>query len=173
VLSDGFEQRIQRLEERIRLVELTVLVWGPGDGGGEHYEKRLKLRQTLSAHFYKADIQFSEDLASAELPPGAPYLEPHQLEMWHLAACDICVVLDTSKGAGEEIAHFCASPLAHKLCILTSDRYRDIQSFPGGLRRRYNQHFYSDSEYAACNVVDWVVSQVRYLALGKLLQSGF
>jgi hypothetical protein len=173
VLSDGFEQRIKRLEERISHVELTILIWGPGDGGREHYEKRLKLRHLLADHFPNADVRFSEDLVSVELPAGANYLEPHQLEMWHLAACDICVVLDTSKGAGEEIAHFCASPLAHKLCILTSEHYRDAQSFPGGLRRHLNQHYYSDAEYVACNVVDRVLSQVRYLAFSKLLQSSF
>lgn len=148
--------------------ELNVLVWGPGEGSPEHYAKRLKIEHELRNCFRNADVAFSETLNLSEALPGAEHLTIPQQELWHLSVCDICVVLDTSKGAGEEIAHFVGSDLAYKLLILTHERYRGATSFPAALRANENQIFYSDHEYESCSLVERVLTRARTVALGKL-----
>jgi hypothetical protein len=115
-----------------------------------------------------ADIRFSEDASLAAVVPGATHLSVHEQELWHLAACDLCVVLDTSKGVGEEIAHFVTSLYAHKMLILTHERYADATSFPSSLRRYQNQVFYTQEEYELCNLVERVLARARLVALAKV-----
>jgi hypothetical protein len=164
----SFKERFRHILHMTDSYELNVLVWGPGEGSSEHYEKRLKIQRELRSCFRNADVTFSENLNLSEVVPGAEELSIPEQELWHLKACDICVVLDTSKGAGEEIAHFVASHLAYKLLILTHERYRDSTSFPAALRKYENQIFYSDEEYDSCSLVAHVLARARTVALCKL-----
>jgi hypothetical protein len=168
----SFEERIGALERRASRVELAVLVWGPGEGGGEHYEKRLEVRERLKAHFANADVRFSEELSAGSLPSGAEHLSAPEQELWHLRASDVCVVLDTAKGSGEEIARFSGTKEAYKLLVLTHECYRDAATFPGSIRSGLKQIFYTDEEYTSCSVVGRVVHHVRQVALDKLIWEG-
>lgn len=143
----AFEEGIEQLENYVKVTKLNILVWGPGEGGGEHYEKRKKIRQVMQENFPKADVRFSEEESLKKIVPGAEDLSTPDQELWHLGACDVCVVLDTSKGAGEEIAHFTNSTEAYKLLIFTHERYRGSTGFPAALRKYNNQIFYSEEEY--------------------------
>src|SRR5207253_790374 len=102
----GFDQAINTLKKRSEACELNILVWGPGSASGEHFEKRKKLKNEISKCFPNADIRFSEDFDLSASLPGIELSGIAAQELWHLAACDVCVVLDTSTGAGEEIAYF-------------------------------------------------------------------
>ncbi len=164
----GFEEAINRLKKRTEAYDLNILVWGPGKDAGEHFEKRLKIKREISHCFNNADIRFSEELDLTGMLPGIDQLEFPAQELWHLSACDLCVVLDTSKGAGEEIAHFVGSQHAHKLLILTHERYESLTNFPAALRKHQNQMFYSDEEYFTCNLVEQVLTRIKTIALGKL-----
>jgi hypothetical protein len=163
-LTDGVEQ-IKHLTEACNL---NILVWGPGAGALEHYEKRQKMQQEICKCFRNADVRFSESINLNEVLPGAEQLSVPQQELWHLAACDVCIVLDTSKGAGEEIAHFVGSYLAHKLLILTHEKYQTLTSFPSALREHQNQLFYTNFQYDSCSLVEYVLTRLRTVALGKL-----
>ena len=134
----------------------------------EHGEKRLKLQNELRRCFRNADVRFSENINLVESIAGGDQLTIPEQELWHLAACDVCVVLDTSKGAGEEIAHFVDSLLAHKLLILTHVRYKDSTSFPAALRANQNQLLYTDIQYKTCSLIESVLTRGRTIALGKL-----
>jgi hypothetical protein len=162
----SFEERIRQIIRLSEGMHLNVLVWGPGAQSSEHYEKREKIRREIISRFTNADVRFSEDLSGAV--PGDQDLSLPEQELLHLAACDVCVVLDTSKGAGEEIAHFASSAYAHKLIILTHDRYKDISSFPASLRKYGNQLFYQNEEYDSCHVVERVLTRVRQVAIIKM-----
>ena len=147
---------------------IMVLIWGPGQSN-EHYGKRQKLREMLKKEFHRSEVRFSED---DELKQSTTENLPIQgQELIHLMACDVCVVLDTSKGAGEEIAHFVKSKVAHKLIILTHEKYEESQSFPAALRRHHYQLFYSDEEYESCSFSERVTSHVKNVALDKYIQS--
>jgi len=164
----SFHDEIQRLAQIAEAYQLNILVWGPAETVPEHGEKRLKLQNEVRRCFHNADVRFSENLNLAESIVGGDQLTIPEQELWHLAACDVCVVLDTSKGAGEEIAHFVGSHLAHKLLILTHERYRNSTSFPAALRANHNQLFYTDIQYVSCSLVEIVLTRVRTVALGKL-----
>lgn len=162
----SFKDRIRRINQALEAAELTVLVWGPGPQANEHYQKREKIRLEIRNCFKNADVQFSEDLDEAV--PGSKYLTFPEKELYHLIACDICVVLDTSRGPGEEIAYFAGSHYARKLLILTHERDKDARSFPASLRERGNQFFYSEEEYATCSLVELVLTRLKVVAIMKM-----
>jgi hypothetical protein len=164
----SFKNNISQIKHLTEACDLSILVWGPGEGAQEHYEKRLKIQQELHRCFQNADILFSEKLNLSESLAGTDQLTIPQQELWHLAACDVCIVLDTSKGAGEEIAHFVGSHLAYKLLILTHEKYQTSTGFPSALRKHQNQMFYTDTQYESCSLVEHVLTRVRTVALGKL-----
>ena len=156
---------IRKIGNFVEVSEIAILIWGSGSGGGEHHKKRLKVRETLATTFPKASIHFSEDRALKQAVRGAKYLSIPEQELWHLTACNVCIVLDTSKGSGEEIAHFVGSGHAHKLLILTHEQYKGSTSFPAALRKRQNQIFYSEDDYRSCKCVEQIIARVRQVAL--------
>lgn len=152
----------------VHAVPLNILIWGPGDADPRNYQKRLKFRETIQGRFPNCDVRFSEDPELRASIAGSSELLLHEQELWHLAACHVCIVLDTSKGAGEEIAHFSSSWHAHKLLILTHEKYRNHQSFPSSIRANKNQLFYSDLEYEQCSLTEKVIARIRQVALQLL-----
>lgn len=169
-MRGAFEENKRKLDERLRDQKLAVLVWGPGSAGGEHHEKRQKIRKALEARFPKSEVRFSEELTN--LVPGAHDVGIGQQEEYQLALCDKCVVLDTSAGPAAEIAYFARSPLKYKLIVFTHERYKDSPSFPAKLRVGLDHIFYSEAEYASCALVDRVRDRMQHVALGKLLGIG-
>ena len=164
----AFSDASRALQNQLRGIELNVLVWGPGAGAGEYHAKRIQIRDELRKHFIAAEISFSEDLQ--DLPEWGSELEHNDRELWHFAACNVCVVLDSSKGAGEEIAHFVGTAHAHKLLILTHEKYKAVDTFPAALRKHQNQVFYSDEEFTKCDVVRRVINHVLQVALARLMK---
>lgn len=164
-----FNESIKQVAQLTEAYSLNILVWGPSEAVPEHGEKRLKLQDEVRKCFRNADVRFSENLNLAETLAGGDQLTIPQQELWHLETCDVCVVLDTSKGAGEEIAHFVGSRAANKLLILTHERYKTSTSFPAALRANQNQLFYTDAQYMSCSLIEAVLTRARTVALGKLL----
>jgi hypothetical protein len=91
-------------------------------------------------------------------------------ELFHLASCDLCVVLDMSKGAGEEIARYGAGRVAQKFFVLTPEKYRHVTTLPSAFRRHLSQEFFNDDEYDSCNLVQRVVARAQQVALAQLLR---
>lgn len=165
----GFTQAIKNhLTVMVHAVPLNILIWGSGDGDAKYYQKRLKFKREIELRFPNADVRFSEDPELRGAIIGASDLLLHEQELWHLAACHLCVVLDTSKGAGEEIAHFANSWHAHKLLVLTHEMFRNARSFPASIRTNGNQLFYSDDEFERCSLVEKVITRIRQIALQLL-----
>jgi hypothetical protein len=168
----GFDEEFQQLDSYLQSTRLNVLVWGSGKSNAEHFEKREKIRQSLKAEFIKSSIHFSEDGELLDqlkkIVPSIEKLSVPDQELWHLAACDICVALDTSEGVGQEIAHFVNSRWCYKLLILTNNKYSGSTSFPANLRKNKNQIFYDESEYKSCNLIQHVIARVKQVALGKM-----
>ena len=161
-----FEERLEQILRSVESMKLNVLIWGPSPRAAAHFQKREKMRNEIQGRFKHADVKFSEDLEGAS--PVLRDLTLPEQELLHLAACDLCVVLDTSKGAGEEIAHFAKSAYARKLLVLTHEKHKDAPSFPAALRQYGNQIFFSDYEYETCNLVERVVNRVAIVALNKI-----
>jgi hypothetical protein len=164
----GFDEAINNLKKRCDGCELNILVWGPGKDATEHFEKRRKIKEEIGRCFPNADIRFSEEFDLSGALPGIDVWDFATQEAWHLAACDVCVVLDASKGPGEEIAYYRRSLDAYKLLILTHEKYKSSSGFPSALRRHQNQVFYDDHQYETCTLVEHVLTRLRIVALGKL-----
>jgi len=162
-----FDSSINQLKEYVHATSVNVLVWGSGLTAREHFAKRQKIKKAIELSFHTSDVRFSEDPELKAMIPGGHELSIPQQELWHLGACHLCVVLDTSAGPGEEIAHFVASGFARKLLIFTNEKYKGNTSFPAALRENQNQVFYSQTEYDSCSLVDRVLNRVRVAALGK------
>jgi hypothetical protein len=161
------EGRLQQVQAWAEATQLMVLVWGPAKS-----PKREKIRAAVRDHFRAAEVFFSEDPELKTLLPR--WLQDGDIltqELAHLAACDVCVILDESKGPGEEIAHFVKSRYASKLLVLTHEDYADVGSFPAGIRdplRRFgNQLFYSEEAYKSCSLVELVIDRIRAVGFQK------
>ena len=164
----SFEDAILHLKKQTEGCPLNILVWGPSVEGAEHFEKRLKIKREISSCFFNADVRFSEDL-----PAGLFSSDPSDVgteELSHLAVSDLCIVLDTSKGAGEEIAYFARSRYAQKLLILTDEAFAASTSFPSAIRRYHNQLFYNREQYVTCSLVEIVLNRIRVIALDKIIR---
>ena len=166
----SFDETIRELIRKIEKLELNILVWGSGKSDRKNYQKRAKIRRELRKVFKNADVRFSEDLDDSTTSPAKQHTSIPERELWHLAACDLCVVLDTSAGPAAEIAHFVASRYAHKLLVLTHKRYKNRSSFPASLREYTNQFFYSDEEFDSCSLVELVADRARQVGLAELAQ---
>jgi hypothetical protein len=164
----SFSYNLDQVKLNAEAQKLSVLVWGSGQSSPQDYAKRVKIREELQKHFHNAEVRFSEDPQLRASIPGVEDLSIPEQELWHLAACDVCVVLNNSPGAAAEIAHFVRSKEAFKLFILTHENYKDSQSFPSMLREKANQVFYDNEAYEQCHLVERAVTRVRQVALGKL-----
>jgi hypothetical protein len=162
----SFYERLRQLGLLAEAMELNILVWGSGRSLPEHFAKRERLRQAVKSRFPNADVRFSEELTDEV--PGAANLTFAEQELWHLAACDTCIVLDTSEGPGEEIAHFVTSPFARKLLILTPEENKGASGFPASLREDQNQWFFSDEEFENGALFERVCIRLRQIAIGKM-----
>jgi hypothetical protein len=162
----SFHERLRQLGLLAEAMELNILVWGSGRSLPEHFAQRERLRQAIKTRFPNADVRSSEELS--EEPSGGDDLSLAERELWHLAACDLCIVLDTSRGPGEEIAHFVGSAFAPKLLILTPEKDRSASSFPASLRENQNQWFFNDEEFENGDLFERVFVRLRQIALGRM-----
>src|SRR5262245_18553920 len=101
-MPDPFQEGKEKLELRLQQQSLAVLVWGSGPSGGEHYEKRQKVRAEILAHFTAGVARFSEQLK--DFTPGAGDVGLGAQQEYQLAIADVAVVLDTTAGPAAEIA---------------------------------------------------------------------
>lgn len=167
-----FKDQINQIQALLSQATLAILVWGSGAGSPKDYEKREKIRRVLADFFPRAEVKFSEDRDLREVIPGRGEITVAQEELWELGACDMCIALDTSAGVGQEIAHFVNTIWAHKLLILTHERYKGSTSFPASLRESQNQIFYSDAEYDSCSLCGRVLEHAKQVALSKFSKIG-
>ena len=166
-MPGAFAKKQQKLEKRLREQELAVLVWGSGSASGKHYEKRQKIRKALEEHFSNSEVRFSEDLT--HLVPGAGDVGIVQQEEYQAGALGCLRGPRYVRGPSGGDRVLARSPLKHKLIVFTHERHKGSEGFPAQLREGLEHHFYSDTEYASCSLVERVCDRMRHVALGKLL----
>src|SRR5262249_15735503 len=161
----SFDDRYKELDRLLLNATLNILVCGSAPDTPTHGRKPQEVKALLMASFTYDDVRLSEDLEN--LPNYSGLSQPER-ELYHLGLSDICIVLDTSAGPGEEIAHFTNSPHAKKLFVLTHERYQRAQSFPAAIRKATLQEFYSQAEYDTCSVIARIVDRVKHIAFGRV-----
>lgn len=158
------------LTELAENMTLNILVWGPTTKDPGISAKRVQIRDRLREVFKKADVQFSEDIEGVTreaFEDTDNKLSHVDLEQVQLMACDVCIVLDGSPGAAAEIAVYSRSADCGKLCVFTPEKYKNVASFAGEVRRHLHLEHYTDEEYAKCSLVARAVTHVRNVAVKK------
>lgn len=163
----SFQKAFEELRDYAKRQPLRILIWGPGLSASD--KKLEKMQDSITKEFEEASVAFSESLPVLDLQG----LSVPEQELWHLAACDLCIVLDTTKGPGEEIAHFVSTKYASKLFILTNEKHKNALSFPAELRKLGYQQFYSDKEYQSCNLINRVISRLTHIGLRKFIETPY
>lgn len=159
----GISERSKKVMERALAEEVVVLVWGPGPTDAAGHAKRRQILDALRDLLPKREVYFSEDPDLDKKLDTEGWPVPDK-ELLHLASCHLCVVLDTSKGSGEEIAHF-ADLYPDRLYVLTHEKFKGVTSFPASIRENLNQDFFSEDEFVSCGVVKRAVERARRTAL--------
>jgi|ERR1041384_3042394 hypothetical protein len=161
-------RRVGRVLRRLKCRELMILVWGPGKRDPA-YTKRKDIRRELQSQFPNAAVHFSEDERLRCLTRGK-VLRLSQEELLQAMAADLIFVLDSSKGAGEEIARYSAYPfIARKMVVLSHERFRGVPSFATDVRVPLAVEWFSDNDYDSCHlakikcpkhVMGWLLSRI-------------
>ena len=169
----NFEKRhLEQISHIKNTTEICILIWGSGINS-EHYEKRLKLKQELKSEFVKAEVFFSEDTDLDKkfdrVNGSYNYMPQHSKQQFQMDACDVCIVLDTSKGPAEEIAFALSNPKnLLKLFILTPERHKGNNSFSSKTREGFPFHsFYTQEEYDKCNLVQRAMAHIFHLIVSR------
>lgn len=114
---------------------LLILVWGPGVPDAstpadrrKGYEKRIQIKEVLTAEFPRASVHFSEDPDMLAL--GLPTMSRLDLERLHAAIADLIIILPISPGSQLELNHFIptAPAIRDKISVLLPERHK---SSPG------------------------------------------
>jgi hypothetical protein len=149
--------------EQLKVVSLSILVWGPGPNRDSPIaEKRKDIRDELLLRGHNA--MFSEDI-----PTRKNGLSQKSKEFAQAQAADLIIILvEDSAGALGEAHDFCNDPnLAPKTCVMVPRHYRKGYSGQGAfkdLEEAYGGIFwYGEGDIAICKVLTRAVRRAEAL----------
>jgi hypothetical protein len=166
--EEEFMPRYRALQAEIRRTPLVILVWGPGESGGDLYKKRLQIRDALRMKGHAA--VFSEEIAGGDIDvamslKGQEFLQAH--------AADLVVVIQSSYGSVAEVHDFAEfRVVAFKLLIFIDERAKDGYSYQGALeelRTLYGnvETYQYPRDIVECRLLDKVMQKVDVLQVTK------
>jgi len=163
-----FMPRYRAFQAEIRRIPLVILVWGPGESGGDLYKKQLQIRDALRMKGHAA--VFSEEIPGGdiEIPMsyrGQEFLQAH--------ATDFVIVIQSSYGSVAEVRDFAEfRVIAFKLLIFIDERAKDGDSYREalkGLRILYGnvETYQYPGDIIECDLLGKVVQKVDVLQVTK------
>jgi hypothetical protein len=162
-----FQPAVERLSADVSRTPLSVLIWGPGKGGGKLYKKRLQIRGELRDLGMAA--VFSEEVKRTK---GAVSMKAD--ELFQAVAADFIVLLQGSPGTTAEAHDFGSllRTIGSKMLVFVNEDCQDGYSFKGALKELNdlyrNVNTFSDPrDLDECNLLAAVVSRVRVLQTAK------
>ena len=116
-----FASKYDALQSKAESEPLSGLIWGPGETGGDLYEKRCSIRALLLEQGYAA--VFSEEVDS-ELP-ARPGMSSKMRELLQALAADFIVVFQSSPGSIAEVHDFAnvLNGIGAKMLVFIDSRY--------------------------------------------------
>lgn len=126
-----FAAKYKELQAEANATPLSVLIWGPGESGGDLYEKRVQIRSLLREQGYAA--VFSEEV-DLELP-ASPGMSSKMRELLQAQAADFIIVLQASPGSTAEVHDFAnvLNGIGAKMLIFIDSRFVEGYSYTGAL----------------------------------------
>ncbi len=166
--EEEFIPRYRDLQAEIRRTPLVILIWGPGESGGELYKKRLRIRDALRMKGHAAI--FSEEVpgGAIDIPmslKGQEFLQAH--------AADFVIVIQASYGSVAEVHDFAEfRVIAFKLLIFIDEKAQDGYSYQGALkelRALYGnvETYQYPRDITECTLLDKVMQRVEVLQVTK------
>lgn len=123
-----FSPTYQGWVRRVNKTPLTILVWGPGQNGGELYAKRVQIRDELRREGHAAVFseEVDQDLPVADLSAKAR-------ELLQALSADFIVVIDGSYGANSEVHDFGGfyQEIGSKMLIFVDSVTKEGYSYKG------------------------------------------
>lgn len=170
--GNGLPQDIMQMAAQVlnRQTRLTIVVLGPGESGGDIYEKRCALRDALVGRGHEA--YFLEDVLTPEVLTASG-LNLSVAEYMIAMQADYVVCLMTSPGAIGEVHEFAGKrDLACKMMVCIDNRHQDGYSAHGILRVFEGLHGRIDwFEYPAdirdCHLSTRVMNQIQKVVESK------
>jgi hypothetical protein len=125
-----FIAKYKRYINQVNQTPLTLLVWGPGESGGDLYAKRLQIRALLRERGFAA--VFSEEIEKDYPVSG---LSSKAKEILQACSADLIVVLQCSFGSTAEVHDFASfvRDIGHKMMIFVNREIENGYSYTGAL----------------------------------------
>jgi hypothetical protein len=165
-----FLPRYRAFLQEVDETPLTVLVWGPGQSGGDLYEKRRQIRGRLRVSGVAA--VFSEEIDQD--CPDTTDASSKGRELLQALSADLIVILQSSPGSTAEAHDFGAfiEDVGRKMLIFIDERAKGGYSFTGALRELndsfHNVHtFQYPKDIEECHLTAAVLRRVRVLRHAK------
>jgi hypothetical protein len=165
-----FASKYAALQAKAESEPLSVLIWGPGEAGGDLYEKRCSIRALLLEQGYAA--VFSEEVDS-ELP-AKPGMSSKIRELLQALAADFVIVFQSSPGSTAEVHDFAnvLNGIGAKMLIFIDSRYIGGYSYTGALEElatlyKNVQTYKYPEDIIECHLSSAVTSRLRVLRWAK------
>lgn len=160
-----FLPRYKQYLDRVNQTPLTVLVWGPGESGGDLYEKRLQIRGKLRQANVAA--MFSEEIDKDQPVPDS---STKARELLQALAADLIVILQASPGSTAEAHDFAAfiQDIGRKMLIFIDKGAERGYGYTGALselREHYsNVHTFDyPRDIKECHLLSTVLCRIRVM----------
>jgi hypothetical protein len=165
-----FASKYAALQSKAESEPLSVLIWGPGESGGDLYEKRCSIRALLLEQGYAA--VFSEEVDS-ELP-ARPGMSSKIRELLQAVAADFVVVFQSSPGSIAEVHDFAnvLNGMGAKMLVFIDSRYTTGYSYTGALQElatlyKNVEPYKYPEDIVECHLSSAVTSRLRVLRWAK------
>lgn len=165
-----FASKYAELQAKAESEPLSVLIWGPGESGGDLYEKRRSIRALLLEQGYAA--VFSEEV-DAELP-ARPGMSSKIRELLQAVAADFVVVLQSSPGSIGEAHDFAnvLNGIGSKMLIFVDSRHVLGYSYTGALQElatlyKNVETYKYPEDITECHLSTAVTNRLRVLRWAK------
>jgi len=165
--NNVFQPKYKALQQAVEQTPLAILVWGPGAGAGDLYQKRLQIRDELRRRGHAAF--FSEELENAT----AASLSQKGIEFLQAQAADLIVVMQASYGSVAEVHDFAEHRVINfKMLIFIDEKATDGYSYRGALaelRALYNnvETYKYPEDIRECHLLTKVMEKVNVLQMVK------
>jgi hypothetical protein len=170
--QNSFLPRYKEYIERVNRTSLMVLLWGPGESGGDLYDKRQQIRRKLLQENVAA--VFSEQI---DLDVPLPDWSTKARELLQALAADLIVILQASPGSIAEAHDFAEfiEDIGRKMLIFIDKNAEHGYACLGALAelREYysNVHTFDyPKDIQECNLLTAVLKRIRVMRYVKWRQ---
>ena len=164
-----YRPRRDELIRRIEKTPLSIVIWGPGEGGGPLYNKRVDILNQLRAN--GLDAFFSEE--ESQDPQLSTLPSEKAKEYVQASVAELVVVLRVSYGSVAEVHDFADfHDIASKMLVFVDSKTFEGYSTMGAIKELRELHgkiesFHYPEDINNCKLLTSVINKVRLMQHAK------